>query len=138
MLSGEIAWTQNAVSHTAGHDSRAIARKLVRQCAGIREGDKVLLIGGPRDLQMLEDLAVETRKLGAFPLIQLQTENLERRTFEEVPPKYDSQTPELDLKVTGIIDALISIDPGFSDAALAHVPVSRRAARQKANLAVNK
>ncbi len=73
-------------------DYDAIAKKLVHEAAGVREGDKVLITGGVRDLERLEDLAVHVRMLGAFPLISIGSDRMTRRMYDDVPAKYDAQT----------------------------------------------
>jgi len=46
-------------------DSEALARKLVNNCTGIKEGDLVVVLGGVRDFTLLEDICVNVRKQGA-------------------------------------------------------------------------
>ena len=54
----------------------ALATKLVNQCAGVREGELVGITGDPKDAKILEDLAVQVRKRGAYPLIMLTSDRL--------------------------------------------------------------
>jgi aminopeptidase len=113
-------------------DKQALAERIVKQSAGVHEGELVLINGGMRDLELLEELAVAVRKQGAFPMISIGSERLLRRTFETVPAKYDSQVPEFDLKLANMVDAIITVDfvenPGF----LAGVAPDRLAATGKA------
>lgn len=112
--------------------TEALAEKLVAQCAGVREGDSVLIVGGTRDFELLENIAVHVRKRGAFPLLTIGSDRLTRRMADDVPAKYDSQKPELDLALAGLFDAVISVEFGESEGLLAHVPAERMAARAKA------
>jgi len=116
----------------AGTDYEALAQKLVNQCASVREGDLVLISGGVRDVELLENIAVHVRKLGAFPLVSLGSDRMTRRMFADVPAKYDSQAPEFDLKLVNLITAQISVDWSETVGLLADIPPERIAAVSKA------
>jgi leucyl aminopeptidase (aminopeptidase T) len=120
-----------------GVDYEALAQKLVNQCANIHEGDLVLVSGGVRDFELLENIAVHVRKVGAFPLVSLNSDRMWRRSFDDVPAKYDSQTREFDLKLAGLITAGIDVDFSEKEALLAHVPPERVAAAMKAGVPVD-
>src|SRR5579883_824694 len=75
----------------------ALATKLVRQSAAVREGELVQLAGCPGDVGLLEDLAVAVRRQGAHPLITLGSDRLARRLYDEVPARFDSQPAAWDL-----------------------------------------
>jgi leucyl aminopeptidase (aminopeptidase T) len=117
-------------------DYEALAQKLVNQCANIHEGDLVLVTGGVRDSELLEDIAVHVRKVGAFPLVSLNSERMWRRMLEDVPAKYVSQTPEFDLKLGGLITAQIDVEFVEMEAFITQVPPERFAASWKAALPV--
>ena len=112
-------------------DTKALAVKLVKSAA-IKEGDIVAISGGVKDWQVLEDLSVEIRKVGAFPLTTVGTDDLSRRMVTDVPEKSDSQKPALDMKITEMVDAFIALDFIEQDDLLAGVPASRLAARAAA------
>lgn len=114
-----------------GTDHDAIAQKLVTQSANIQEGDLVLVLGGVEDFELLESIAVQVRKLGAFPLVAPSSDRMARRMYDDVAAKYDSQAPEFALKLTSLVDAVISVDFG-EPGLLAHVPPERLATRSKA------
>jgi leucyl aminopeptidase (aminopeptidase T) len=118
---------------TTGLDTDAIARRLVTESAGVDAGDIVMISGGVRDLRLLEDLAVQVRRLGAFPLLTVSSDRLVRRLWDDVDPSLDSQEPVLGLELTEIADVMISVDFGETDDLLAHIPPERRAARAAAN-----
>src|SRR5688572_31821947 len=74
---------------------RVVARNLV-QAGMVKAGDKVLIRGGVRDAALLEDIAIEARKLGAHPLITISSDRLVRRSYDEVPPnRSEEHTSEL-------------------------------------------
>src|SRR5262249_38752744 len=66
-------------------DAEAIANRLTTQVTGIKEGDVVFIDGGVRDLELLEDLVTDTRKVGAFPLLTIRSDRMAKKYFEEVP-----------------------------------------------------
>jgi leucyl aminopeptidase (aminopeptidase T) len=136
---GSSAGTESAValpdgpelSSVSSRDYRSIAEKVVSQSAGVKEGDIVMIVGSNEDLPLVEDIAVEVRKRGASPLVTVGTERLDRRMYDEVPAQYDSQTPEVNLKLAGIIDVIISTESG-EGRTLKGVAPERMAARMKA------
>jgi aminopeptidase len=67
-------------------DFKSVAVKVVQQSAGVRERDIVLIAGSDEDLPLLEEIAIEVRKLGGQPLVTVTTERFRRRAYDEVPP----------------------------------------------------
>jgi leucyl aminopeptidase (aminopeptidase T) len=117
-------------------DIRALAHKLVTQTVILRAGDVVLITGGVLDAQLLEDLAIEARAMGAHPLISIGSDRLDRRLYDEVPAKFDAQIPQLALKLAGLIEASINVDYSQTSRVLEGVPPERIAARTKAGAQV--
>lgn len=113
-------------------DNDALARKLVHDSARVKEGDMVLIAGAPRDIELLENLATEVRKVGAYPLVQLNTERLGQLYFSKVPAKYDSQERKLDLQLVRMFNVSINVDSSDALDAFASVPPERVAAVGKA------
>jgi leucyl aminopeptidase (aminopeptidase T) len=118
-------------------DCGKLAHTLVAQCAAVAEGDRVLVVGGPSDLDLLEDIAIEVRKLGAHPLLNIQTENLARRMFTDVPARFDGQERSFLLRMAEIADAQISVDFMEHPDLLADIPAERRSAADKAEYALD-
>jgi aminopeptidase len=112
-------------------DHRSVAEKVVTQSAGVKQGDLVLVFGSDEDLPLLEDIAVEVRKQGANPLVSVGSERLVRRMYDEVPAKYDGQTPAMNLQLAGIVDVIINTESG-EGRTLQGVAPERIAARGKA------
>jgi leucyl aminopeptidase (aminopeptidase T) len=117
-------------------DIQLVARNLVRS-AKVAPGEKVFITGSLRDAALLEHIAVETMKAGGQPLIALQSEQLARRSFDEVPESYDTIEPTLGLALVNMMDVQIAVDVGETEAPLAHVPQARLTARTKAFEPVN-
>jgi leucyl aminopeptidase (aminopeptidase T) len=110
-----------------------LPEKLVNQCAAIHEGDLVLITGGVRDAKLLEDIAVDCRKMGAFPLISLQSEQQDRRFYDEVPAEFDSQSPLFNILLANNVAAIIGVDYYENSNALAGISAQRLAAVSKAS-----
>ena len=121
------AASPEAPKKTAAYDAEAISNRLVTQVAGVKEGDVVFISGGVRDLEMLEDLVVDTRKVGAFPLFTLNSDRVAKKYYEEVPEKYDTQPPDFELKLATLPTVAISIDANEIEGVLADVSPTRLA-----------
>jgi len=119
----------SAVAQTP--DLKVVARNLV-QSAKVAAGDKVLITGSVRDATLLEHIAIETMKVGGRPMIGLGSEDLARRSFDEVPATYDTMEPALDLALINTFDVRIAVDIGEKEDLMAGVPQARLTARAKA------
>jgi len=136
LLGGILVASTGIAQQSSKPDLRAIAHQLIAG-AMLQEGQSVFITGSLRDAGLMEDLAIEARKVGAQPLLAIWSERLVRRSYDEVPAKYDDQEPKLDLAVAKLFDAQIAIDFGESEGLLAGVPEGRIAARAKAFAPVN-
>lgn len=123
------AVTDSAAAPAA--DFKSVAAKVVQQSAAVREGEIVLISGTDEDLPLLEDIAIEVQKAGGYPLVTVNTEQFRRRTYDEVPAKYDARTPALARKLIEIEDVFITTESG-EGRTLKGVPPARMAARAKA------
>ncbi len=117
-------------------DMEQLANRLVTDVAGIKEGEIVFINGGVRDLELLENLNTDVRKVGAFPLLTIGSDRMFKKYYEEVPEKYDSQVPDLDLKLATLPAAAITIDTNESDKVAEGIPSARLAAVGKAGVPV--
>jgi leucyl aminopeptidase (aminopeptidase T) len=107
------------------------------QAGLVKPGDKVLINGSVRDAPLLEDIAVEAMKVGAHPLITIRSDRLVRRSYEEVPARFDNVTSPVGRLLVNEFDVQINVDVGENEAVLAGVPMSRRTARSKAEQPIN-
>jgi len=117
-------------------DYRELAHRLVSGTAQVHAGDMVLVAGGVRDAELLEDVAVEVAKVGGHPLIVLGSDRLDRMLYDDVPPKYDATSSAFPMKYAGFVNAIIAVDYGDNPGALAGVPPARIAAQTKAGARV--
>lgn len=118
-------------------DTDQLATTLITANAGVKADDIVLITGTAEDLQLLEDLAVQARKVGAHPLIAVGSDRLERRMFVDIDPELDTQSPRLALELARIVDVHINVPTGNDPSLLADVPAERFAARGKTFQAVD-
>lgn len=122
---------------SANVDYKELAHRLVAQAAGVHAGDLVLINGGARDLELLEDIAVEVRHMGGQALIAIGSDRLDRMLYDSVPAKFDALPPTFPLRLAGFIDALIAVDYSENPGVLEGVPAVRIAARAKAGAPVD-
>ena len=116
-------------------EHRDVAKSMVSS-AMVKTGDKVWVYGSVRDYALLEDLAIETMKAGGQPIINVTSEQLMRRSYDEVPTSYDSQPQTLELAMMNTFDVMLSVDVGENEGIMAGVPAERIAARSKADMPV--
>jgi aminopeptidase len=121
------------VTKKAPTDLEQVAERLVNQSAGIKEGELVLISGGPQDQELLENIAVHVRKVGAFPQVVLSTDRMAKRLFFDVPEKFDTQADTLGLKLAENFNAVISVDSNLDEGAFAGADPKRLAARARAS-----
>ncbi len=126
------------VKKAAPTDLQALATKIVTQSAGVKEGEIVLISGGARDMELLEDIVTEVEKVGGYPLLTMDSERITKRSYADVPEKFDAQEPKLGMALAKTVNVTIGVDSGETEGLLADVPPARLAARSKANEPVGK
>jgi len=118
-------------------DFEQLANRVVTQNAGIKAGELVLITGQPQNAELLEDLAVNVRKVGAFPVVLHGSERMDKRLFFDVPAQYDAQTDKAALLLASNADAVITLSDGTTEDLFEGADPARMAARGKAAEAVN-
>ncbi|MCZ6755120.1 MAG: aminopeptidase [Gemmatimonadetes bacterium] len=113
-------------------DLAEIARMLVNKSARVKEGEFVHINGGVRDLELLEDVAIATRRLGAWPLVTLSSDRMTRLMYDDVPASFDDQRPELAVRMVGLFPVNINIAFSENDRVLEGVSPGRIAAQGEA------
>jgi leucyl aminopeptidase (aminopeptidase T) len=122
----------DATKKAAPTDLQQLAQRIVNQSAGVKEGEVVLVSGIARDMELLENIVTEVRKVGAEPMLVIGSERMAKRSYTEVPEKFDSKAPKLDMALAKIVNVTINIDGGETEGLLADIPPARIAARGKA------
>ncbi len=118
---------------TAPTDLEQLAERLVTQSAGVKEGEVVFISGRSQDAELLENIAVNVRKLGAWPIVGYSSDRLAKRMFFDVPEKYDTQADGAGMEMAKLIDVNISLGNGTSENLFEGADPKRMAARGKAN-----
>lgn len=118
---------------TAYTDLEQLAQRLVTQSAAVKEGDVVLISGRPADAELMENIAVNVRRAGGFPLITYNSDRLSKRLFFDVPEKYDTQADMLGSKLADIVDINITLANAATENLLEGADPRRLAARNKAD-----
>lgn len=139
VLLGFLAVAAYLVSQSAPKikvDYEAIARKMV-QCAAIREGEMVYVNGGPKNIELLEDIAVAVRRVGGNPVLTFGSDRLTHRMWTDVPAKYDTQSREPWVKFAGLFAAGINVSYNEDEALLKDIPPERLAASGQADMVLN-
>ena len=114
-------------------DLEQLAERLVRQSAAVKEGEVVLIGSGAENMELLENIAVQVRKAGGFPLITVSSDRLAKRMYADVPEKYDTQADRLDLKLAEVVNVIINVNRATDEKLFADADPKRMAARAKAN-----
>lgn len=113
----------------------SFARKIVRDVLHAKQGHVVVLAGAPNYLELMEDTAIELRKIGAFSVIAYGSNRINRMYYADVPARWDSQTPRDLLRLASIADAIVFFDYPNDPKLYASFPPARVAAVNKAGAA---
>jgi len=132
----DAAAPATAAAKTSYTDLEQLAQRLVSQSAAVQEGEVVLISGRPSDAELLENIAVNVRKAGGFPLVTYSSDRLSKRLFFDVPEKYDTQVDAAGSKLADIVDVNIALGNGTSENLFEGADPKRMAARGKADEAV--
>lgn len=122
----------DASQQPAATNLQELARRIVTQSAGVKEGEIVMVSGGVRDMQLLEDIVIEVEKVGGHPLLSINSERIAKKYYEEVPAKYDSDEPKLGMALARTVNVTINVENTETEGLLADVPRERLAANAKA------
>ena len=128
--------TADATKKAAPTDLNQLAQRIVTQSAGVKEGEIVLISGSIRDMELLENLVTEAQKVGGYPLLDISSERMAKRSYTDVDAKYDTKEPKLGMALAKMVNVTINVDAQETDNLLADIPPARRAARGKANVPV--
>jgi len=131
-VSGQWVKDKNPV-----YDYEGLAQKIVNQCAAVRENDVVLISGGIKNMELLEDIAVNVCKKGGSPLISVWSDRITSRYLAEVPAIYDAKSPRIGMNLYGFVDVVINVSFSEANDLYANVPPERIAAMSSANKAVS-
>ena len=126
----------DATRKAAPTDLNQLAQRIVTQSAGVKEGEIVLISGSVRDMELLENLVTEVQKVGGYPMLDISSERMAKRSYTDVDAKYDTKEPKLGMALAKIANVTINVDSQETDNLLADIPPARLAARGKAGAPV--
>lgn len=99
-----------AASAAGPRDSKALAARIVTSVAAVKEGEVVLVRGTTDDAELLEDLTLAARKVGALPLLLMSRPGSDKRWFQESPAKYDATVHAAYSKLLDFANVEIAIE----------------------------
>jgi len=108
-------------------DRKAIAERIVGECAAVRDGDLVLVAGDVRDVDLVEELSLAAVRRGAAPLQYLERERTGLRYFTEVPERHDGTRAAFWTQLAALPTVLIQVESSAEPALYRSVPSSRLA-----------
>lgn len=117
-------------------DLEQLAQRLVANAA-VKEGDAVMISGRGQDAELMENIAVQVRRKGAFPLVTYSSDRLSKRLFFDVPEQYDAQPDALGLALAKVFDVGITLNNGTSENLFEGADPDRVAARSQSSEAVS-
>ncbi|MCO4782912.1 MAG: aminopeptidase [Candidatus Cloacimonetes bacterium] len=95
-------------------DLKVIAQRLIHRQMRVKKGEVVKLNGGLHNKEFIEELAVEIRKVGAFPMINISWDSLDYRMINETDVDMLDAHPHHRIKLEEMTDCIISF-PGVKD-----------------------
>ncbi|MFQ6107486.1 MAG: aminopeptidase [Thermoplasmata archaeon] len=113
-------------------DVSSIAERVVRNALKVKEDDMVWIDTWHHTVDLASEMALECRKLGAVPLITLDTDNLYERTLIEVPLKFLGKTPRHQLKALDEVTVSIALAGPENPEMFRNVDTGRMAAIREA------
>jgi leucyl aminopeptidase (aminopeptidase T) len=115
----------------------AVGAQLVSRNLGVKAGDAVMVAGPADQIAMLEDIAVQVRKVGAWPYIMVSSDRLDRLQYDSVPPERDADPPTNEVAVARTFPLAIILQGANNPDNLRHVAPERLAARNNARAAID-
>lgn len=113
-------------------DLRSMAEKIVRLCARVQPGEVVQLGGGVHNFDLLAALAAAVRREGAFPELNVTSDELQWEMMTTVPVEHLRAVPPHRVRWLEDIDVMIVTDALADPTRAAGVPEERRRAAHAA------
>ena len=94
-----------------------IANRVLNECLRVKEDDQLLISSWQHTLGLANTIAFEAFKLGAQPVITMETDDLMLNYLTKVPEEYYTKQPRAYLSLLDQVDAQINLggpeDPGI-------------------------
>src|SRR5690606_35320786 len=107
---------------------RSVAEKIVRDCAGVRPGQVVQIGGGIHNFGFLAAVAAAVRRAGAFPELNVTSDDLQVEMLTTTPLEHLRALPEHRLRWLEDVDVIIATDAVENPQKAESVPEERRLA----------
>jgi len=107
---------------------RSVAEKIVRDCAGVRPGQVVQIGGGIHNFGFLSAVAAAVRRAGAFPELNVTSDDLQVEMLTTTPLEHLRALPEHRLRWLEDVDVIIATDAVENPQKAESVPEERRLA----------
>ncbi len=114
-----------------------VADKVVNKCMRVEEDEVIQVNGAPHNFELVEEIALNVRKNGAFPVIKSNSDTLEKKMVEEVETEHLEKTPEYYLNWLDDIDGVIGIDHQKDPRTLSQLPEEKVGAKRKGKRKIN-
>lgn len=137
-LGGALLVAAAASAGPAKANHKSVAEKVAAQVANIKEGEIVVVRGDIRDFDLLEEISLASEKRGAYVLQSVGKESNGLRFVTEIPEKYDSREPKLELELAKLADVQIGVWGQELPGQYKDIPAARMTARAKANQGLEK
>jgi leucyl aminopeptidase (aminopeptidase T) len=128
---------QAATKPSTAPDFQTIARMIVNDSVQVKEKEGVLISGDSSKIPLMEAIAVEVAKKGAFPHMVLVSPVVEKRILTEAPMQFLETPNPMTLAEVKKIDVMIGLSAVQDPAYLAKAPEERVALTRKAAQAIN-
>jgi leucyl aminopeptidase (aminopeptidase T) len=112
-------------------DLKAVAERVVGESARVKAGDRVVVRGDVRDVDLIEEISLAIWRRGAEPLQVLGREKAALRYFDEVPAAQDSVPLALSLKLVDVETVEIFVSGSEFPGLLGDVSAARMTATTK-------
>lgn len=119
-------------------DVSSIAKRIVRNSLTVKEDDMVWIDTWHHTIELASEMALECRKVGAVPLITLDTDELYERTLTEIPHEFLRKTPRHQLKALDEVTVSIALAGPENPEMFMNVDTSKMAAIREAYRPIEK
>lgn len=119
-------------------DPLEFAKSLIYKSMKLKKGDMVWIESGDYNLELAETIAVELKKMGAFPIIQATTDRYTLKMMEESPLEHLGMPRNKEALMKSIIDAFIYLEPSEDPATWAEIDPVKNAAWQMSRMPINR
>jgi len=105
-----------------------IAKTLIIDSMKLKEDDVVWIQSGDHNILLAEEIGIQCWKIGAFPIIEVESDNFMKRMYEETPDKYLKKPHKHLADIRKHISALIYMEPLKDPATLESIPAYKKSA----------